>query len=79
MKSLINQQLPNDAIVQGLLKLGELELAMEYLGHIHKYWKTVVEGRCDDYRAGTNKEYPKQMEKYLRTMSNRIRKEFKAS
>jgi hypothetical protein len=79
MKSLINQQLPNDTIVQELLNLRQLELALEYLEQIHKHWETVVEGRCDDYHAGTNKEYPKQMEKYLRTMSNRIRKEFRAS
>jgi hypothetical protein len=78
MKSLINQQLPNDSIVQGLLKLGELELAVEYLGQMHEYWKAVNEGRCEDYLAGTNIEYPKQMEKYLRTMTNRVRKEFKA-
>jgi hypothetical protein len=33
MQSLINQQLPNDRIVQGLLELRELGLALEYLGH----------------------------------------------
>jgi len=79
MKSLINEQWPNDAIVHGLLKLGEFDLAMEYLGQIHQHWKNKAGLGYDPNAAPANKDYAKNMEQDLSKIIKRIRKQFKPS
>jgi hypothetical protein len=75
MKSLVNQQVPDDRIIEALLKIGEFDCALEYLGPIYQYWKKRVHGTDESNEVATNIEYEKSMEQYVRKLMNRVRKE----